>query len=105
MRGAILGVLAFAYHFLTKCLRSPDDFLTTCPMAELTAKCEGSRVGVVVGCMPCPAYHVLTISLPSATCAELTANCEGNRFGVAGVRIPCLGPGTEARGRFINRRV
>ena len=54
VRGAILGLLVFAYHFLTNFLPSPYNFFTSCTVAELTAKCEGSHFGIAYVCIPFP---------------------------------------------------
>ena len=89
-RGAVLGLLLFAYHTLTNCSPCPYNFLTICYMPRIDSKMRGGAVlGVLLfayhtltACSPCP-YNVLTI------CPELTARCEGSRFGVAAVCVPC----------------
>ena len=65
MRGAILGLLAVAYHFLTICLHFPYHCLLTVTCAGWIARCEGSHFGVAGGCLPYP-YHLLTISFQFA---------------------------------------
>ena len=65
VRGAILGLLAVAHHFLSICLHFPYHLLINCYMCERMTRFEGSHVGVAGGCLPFP-YHLLTLSLPVA---------------------------------------
>ena len=65
MRGAVLGLLLFAYHVLTNCLPSPYNCFTICHMPALTARCEGSRFGAAAVCIPFP-YQLLTMPLQSS---------------------------------------
>ena len=78
--GAIWGLLAVAYRFLTIPLPLPHNFLTMCNRCRIYSKMRGESFG---GCLPFP-YDILTISLPCATGAELTTKCEGNHFGDTG---------------------
>ena len=67
-RGAVLGLLLFAYHTLTNCSPRPYNFLTICYMPRIDSKMRGGAVlGVLLfayhtltACSPCP-YNVLTI--------------------------------------------
>ena len=67
MRGAILGLLAAAYHFLTIRLHFPSICLLFVSCAGWKARCEGSHFGCAGGCRPFP-YHLLTLSFPFAYC-------------------------------------